>query len=236
MPKNIFSKSFFHICFVLIGSFFAVDLCAAVGAKKVVVGYYSTENQKAFEEKVRPLFEKQTSGCSQCQIVNLTPYDEKGEFDLKSLEVSLKSIPEDVKILFFDFNFKKNEVSPAVIEQLSKLPAQGVLVVASAGVPKEQQVTSPLSKTLFGQIKDAFIIGDLGDRERLNPQGFFGPEMLTAIRSPRDLNVQSVGPLLFASKLATDYSRRSPQEWTGYLRSKKEKSRKVWPDLQDFFN
>ncbi len=236
MSKNMISKSFFHICFVFISSLVAVDLCAAVNAKAVVVGYYSVENQKSFEEKIKPLFEKQTSGCSQCQIVNLTPYDDKGEFDMKSLEDSLKKIPQEVKILFFDFNFKKNDVSASIIEQLSQISAQGILVVASAGTPKEQQATSPLSKTLFGQIKNAFIIGDLGERERLNPQGFFGPEMLTAIRSPRDLNVPSVGPLLFASKLATDYSRRSPQEWTGYLRSKKEKSRKIWPDLQDFFN
>lgn len=219
-----------------LGTLFAVNLCAATGTAPVIVGFYSPQPQKNFDEKIKPLFDKQTHGCSRCQIQNLTPYDDKGQLDMAAMEKSLKQLPAEIKILFFDFNLKKGEVSPAVIETLSQLSAHGMLVVASAGVPHEQQASSPLSKTLFGQVKDAIIIGELGERDRLIPQSFFGPEMLTALRPPKDLQGQGIGPLLFTSKLAADYDRRTPQEWTDYIRNKKQKSRKIWPELQDFFN
>ncbi len=224
------------ISVVLVSFFLGLQVCAATGSAPVVVGYFSPEPQSTFEAKVKPLFAKQTQNCSKCQILNLTPYDDKGQFQAKSLEESIKSVPAEVKILFFDFNLKKTEVPPSVIELLSKQAANGILVVASAGVPHEQQASSPLSRTLFGQIKEAFIIGELGDRDRLMQQSFYGPEMLTALRPPKDMQGQNLGPLIFASRLATDYNRRTPQEWTGYIRDKKMRSRKIWPELQDFFN
>ena len=231
MKKNILTS----LVFVTI-AFFAPALSAAVELPPVVVGYFSPVPKASFDEKIKPLFEKQTKNCTKCQIMNLTPYDEKGQFDKTALEETLEKVPAEVKILFFDFNLKKSEVSPAVIEMVNKFPSRGILIVAAAGGPADQQPSSPLSKTVFGQVKDAFIIGELGERDRLFPyQGYFGPEMLTALRLPKEFQGQGVGPLLFTSRLASDYTRRSPQEWTSFIQDKKVKSRKLWLDLQDLF-
>lgn len=228
--------SFFLTLFLSFNIFAATSAQVVGSASPILVGYFSSDNKASFSQKIKPLFEKQTRNCGSCQIVDLTPYDDKGEFNLAALEQSLKEIPENVKILFFNFNLKRSDIPPGVVERLAQIANSGSLVVASAGAPKENQASGPLSKTLFGQIKDTLIIGELGERDRLMPQGFFGPEMLTAVRAPKEFQGQGVGPLLFASKLAANYHRKTPQEWTDYLKSKKSKSRRIWPELEDFFN
>lgn len=202
---------------------------------KAIVGYFSKEPITTFESKVRPLFEKFTDRCSGCEIRNLTPYSEKGDFDESKLSATISSLPEDVSFIFFDFNERSSDKNQGLIEALSKKAIAGKLVIASAGVPPNKDGVCPLNKTMMGQVTDSLIIGELTERDRLLPQCFYGPEMLSAIRPPREIMGQGFAPLLFASRLASQWSRRSSQDWKSYLKARKSKTKKLWVDLEDFF-
>ena len=208
---------------------------AKTGPSPVVVAYFSPEAKAQFESKIKPQFTKQTSLCGTCQIIDLTPFNEKGEFAADKMESVLKQLPENVKILFFDFNLKKGSLSEEAMAILNQDAAHGPLVVAFAGLPKGGEASRPLNKTVFGQVQEALIIGELEDRDRLSPQGFFGPEMYMAIRAPKELQGQGLGPLLFTSKLAANFSRRSAADWVAFLKAKKQKNRKIWLELGDLF-
>lgn len=204
-------------------------------ASPVIVGYFSPNAKMQFESKIKPQFAKQTAVCGTCQIIDLTPLNEKGEFAADKMESVLKSLPENVKILFFDFNLKRGDLSEAAMAWLNKASVEGPLVVAAAGIPKENEASRPLNKTVFGQVQEAIIIGELEDRDRLPPQGFFGPEMYTAVRPPKDMQNQSLGPMIFVAKFAANFSRRSAAEWIAYFKMKKAKNRKIWLEVGDLF-
>jgi hypothetical protein len=110
----------------------------------------------------------------------------------------------------------------------------GKLIVSPTGFPADKEISAPLNKTVLGQIPKILIIGEMNEKERLLPKSFYGPEMLTALRLPKDLP-EGIAPLMFASRLAENYKKHSHEEWLELLKNKKQKSRKIWPDLGDFF-
>jgi hypothetical protein len=113
--------------------------------------------------------------------------------------------------------------------------ADRFVVVATTGAAGADQSTLPLNRTVVGQVSGILIIGELVERDNLLAKSFFGPEMLTAVRPPKEFMGQGHGPLLFASRLAVNWSKKDKSEWPGYLKSTREKSRKLWPSIEDFF-
>lgn len=200
---------------------------------KVVVGYFSTESQEDFEKKIKPLFEEFYGKCKNCEILNLTPYDDKGAYSEKDLVAKLKNPEPPVSFYFFSWNKKTTDASKELIATLEEKIRAGQLVISSAGHAAEGETGVPLSRTLMGQTKDAIVIGEVTERERLLPQSYFGPEMLTAIRAPKAYLGQGVSPLYFASRWAAVWSKRKPAEWLQYFKHKKEKTRKIWLETDD---
>jgi hypothetical protein len=209
---------------------------AAISPNQTKVVYFTLQKQDYFETKVKPLFQSKSESCKNCEIVNLTPYTKEGEVDMPALVKSIQEMPESASFALIDFNLKTNEENKALVEALNKKTAAGFVVIASAGAPqKTTDPSSPLSRTVLGQVQGALIIGELSERDRLMPSGFYGPEMLTAVRPPKDMIGQGFGPLLFASSLAGKWNKRSSTEWVDYFKTKKQKSRKIWLDLDDLF-
>ncbi len=206
---------------------------AALPPQKTIVVYFGQQNQEAFEQKIKPIFAKES--CKACEIVNFTPYAKDGTLDLAALRERIEGMPEDISFVFFDFNLKFTDENKVLVEVLNKKIEKGLVVVGAAGSPKPSDSSSPLNRTVLGQIKSALIIGELGDRDRLMPTAFYGPEMLTAIRPPKDKMGQGYSPLIFAANLAENWQKRSSQEWTDYLKKKKAASRKLWLDMSDMF-
>jgi hypothetical protein len=60
--------------------------------------------------------------------------------------------------------------------------------------------------------------------------------MLTAIRPPKEYLGKGLGPAFFVSKFAQNYSRKLPHDWLVHFRTQKMKSRKIWPQVDDFFS
>jgi hypothetical protein len=207
---------------------------AAVPSNKTTVIYFGQAKAEEFESKVKPFFDEKAR-CKNCELVNYTPYTKEGTLDVAALQERIDSLPSNTSFVFFDFNLKANDANKALIETINKRADLGLLVVGSAGAPKEHESSGPLSKTVLGQVRGALIIGELGDRDRLMPSGFYGPEMLTAIRPPKDMIGQGYSPLLFAATLADKWDKRSGSEWGEYFRTKKMKTRKIWLELGDLF-
>lgn len=208
-------------------------LAAVPGAKTTVI-YFGQVKTEEFDTKIKPLFDEKAT-CKNCELVNYTPYTKDGTLDVAALQGRIDSLPSNTSFVFFDFNLKSNEETKRLIEAVNKRADMGLVVVGSAGVPRENEASGPLSKTVLGQVRGALIIGELGDRDRLIPSGFYGPEMLTALRPPKDKLGLGYSPLIFAAELADNWNKRSPQEWSEHFRTKKMKTRKIWLDLGDLF-
>lgn len=215
----------------------AADKAADKKSDTVTVGYFTQKPAADFDKTTKNLFLNFESGCKHCEILNETPYAADGSVDMKALVEKVKSLTaQQVSFLFFDFNVKATEGNKALIDALNEKENQHILVVSSAGAPADGDISSPLNRTVMGQVHDALIIGELGEKDRLAPpNSFFGPETLTALRPPKELIGQGVAPLLFASDLAQRWNKRTPQGWLDFFRMKKMKNRKIWLEFGDIF-
>lgn len=213
---------------------FATAVKAVADDSKVVIGYFSTENQEDFDKKIKPVFESfKGSNCKNCELVNLTPYDDKGNYSEKDLLEKVKNPPAEMTFYFFSWNRKVNPQNQGLIPVLSEKVESGKLVIAPTGHAAEGESGLPLSRTVMGQAKDVIIIGEITGNERMLPQSYFGPEMMTGIRAPKDYAGQGYSPLYFATRLAAVWNKRKPAEWLQHFKTKKIKSRKIWLDEND---
>jgi hypothetical protein len=200
---------------------------------KIIVGYFSNENQENFEKKVKPFFDEYKGRCKSCEISNLTPYDEKGVYNEKALIEKIKNLPADIHFVLFSWNKRVSDQNKELVSLLGEKVESGKLVIAPTGIAAEGEAGVALSRTVMGQAKDVIIIGDTLERERLSPQSYFGPEMLSAIKAPKDYVGQGYSPLYFAARLASVWNKRKPNEWLEHFKTKKMKSRKIWLDADD---
>ncbi len=225
--------------FIVFLSLFSSALLVSVkvmAESKVVIGYFSTENQEAFTNKAKPAFERLKGNCKNCEIVNLTPYDDKGAYSEKGLVEKLKNPPQEIAFYFFSWNKKATDRNKELIEALGNEVESGKLVIAPTGQAAIGESGLPLSRTVMGQTKDVIIIGEIIGNERMLPQSYFGPEMLTAIRAPKDFSNQDMGALYFAARLAINWNKRKPADWLQHFKIKKIKSRKIWLDADDLLD
>ncbi|HRO66513.1 MAG TPA: hypothetical protein PL182_03005 [Pseudobdellovibrionaceae bacterium] len=201
-----------------------------------IVGYFTKEAPTVFETKIKPFFTEQTrKSCPQCQIRNLTPYSKSGTYDPAALPAAVEAVGSDVTFLFFDWNERANEGNQKIRDALSGKMTEGHLVVASAGVPPTNEGTCPLVNTLMGKIPNVLILGELEEKDRLSAQCYYGPEMLSAIRPPKEWIGRGFGPLYFVTRLATHWERRGPAEWGPYLKARKAKTNRIWTGIEEFF-
>lgn len=201
---------------------------------KVKVAYFGRVSDEEFNQNLKPLF-NEVAKCKDCEIVNWTPYDKNKRYDDSKILEKVKQLDESYRIVFFDWNDRHTAHPEELLEYLQTLRGRQQMLVASAGVPPEDQKTCPLNLTLFGKVDEAIVIGELLPRDVLWPKCFYGPEMLTAVRPPREHVGKGYGPLIFTARFAGHFHKRSPEEWTQFFRMKKSKSRKLWPELEDFF-
>jgi len=229
--KNI-AVRFAALSFLVCG-FWTFSAPVFAADDKVVIGYFSTDKQEDFEKKIKPVFEAFKEKCKNCELVNLTPYDEKGNYSEKDLLEKVKNPPPEMTFYFFSWNKKTSPQNQELIAVLGEKVDSGKLVVAPTGHAAEGETGLPLSRTVMGQAKDVLIIGEITGNERILPQSYFGPEMLTAIRAPKEYAGQGYSPLYFATRLAVAWNKRKPAEWLQHFKMKKLKSRKIWLDADD---
>jgi len=205
----------------------------SLGLAQIQVAYFQKHKTVSFAEKVKPTFD-QTKTCKSCELVNKTPYMASGEVDRVQLASVIQSLGSEFQIILMDWNEQSsNDNKPIAAALLKK--AQSAVILFTAGSPENGGPTISLNKTLAGQIPEAVIVGEMTDRERLLPHLFYGPEMLAAIKPPKDFANQGLAPILFASRWVSHWSKNKPEDWVSALKMKKNKVRKLWLSLEDFF-
>lgn len=203
---------------------------------KIIVGIVSPEPRVEFESKVLSFFKDQWSSCSSCDLRNLTVYDDKGVFSEKQTLTELEQNAQGAQLVLINMNWRyKAEEHKVTVDLFKKLAAKNILLLGSAGYPKEGESSAPLSRTVLTQIPEMVIIGEINERERLLGSSYFGPEMLTAIKPPRDYIGKGLGPSFFTAKLALNFTRKLPADWLSHFRTQKMKSRRIWPQVEEFF-
>lgn len=201
----------------------------------ISVAVISSENKADYESKIAPLVKEELKNCSICSFTNVTPYTKDGKVALGEIPTQLEKAGSSSSFLFINWNAKVTAETKPILETLKKLSQSGMMIVGSAGFAKESEPTLPLNKTVLGQTPGAVIIGELAERERLLTQSYFGPEMLTAIRPPKEYIGTGMGPVFFALRLASKWNKKSSKEWVAHFRATKSKVRRIWPELDDFF-
>lgn len=222
---------------VVILAFFCCQVQANVSqdkAKSVTLAVVANFTQNDFQQKIEPLLQQEFSNCSNCQFLNVSAYDEKGEFNSDMIQKSIEDKLGQFQILYFHWNEKLTDQNKALNEFLTKLSLEkNIILIASAGQPKSNEPSATLARTLFGPIQKSIIIGEIGEKDRLIGQSYYGPEMLTALRPPKDLIGQGMSPLLFATRLTKNYNKR--QDWVSFFQEKKAKNRRIWLEMGDLF-
>lgn len=189
-----------------------------------------------FEGKILPRLRNELKRCGKCSIVNQTPYNAEGTFAKTDLLKQLEAVPaEKNTLIVFLWNEKFEKVSEPIAAKVKEMARNGTVVVATAGRPPASHATLTLSRTLWGQIPEVILIGELEAKEKLVPGTFFGPEMLTALRPPDEIFGENRVALTFALRLLPQIDKREPDQWRKFLLEKKAKTRRLWPTLNDFF-
>jgi hypothetical protein len=205
------------------------------GSAPISISVFSGADKADFESRVLPVLAEQMKTCSQCVVGNISPYGADGKVQMNLAAKKFEEAKASSSFFFIDWNAKASPETKTIQEALQKITESGVIVIAAAGLANEAEPTLPLSRTAMGQTKGVVIIGELAERERLPTQSFFGPEMLTALKPPRGFVGQGLGPAFFASRLATQWNKRTAAEWLEHFQTSKAKVRRIWPGLEDFF-
>ncbi len=200
----------------------------------VILGVFDRSTKADYDARVAPILQSEIQGCSDCTVKNYSSYDAHGNFTTDASEAhQLELLAQESNIIFINFNERANATNKVISEALKTAQAAGKLVVFAASQPSPGENSAPLSATLAGQVPGALIIGELGERDRLLGASFFGPEMLTAIRPPKDQIGKGIAPSIFAGRLTKAYHKRT--DWQKYLAEKKIANRRIWLELNDCF-
>lgn len=230
--KNFFMIKFTAILPICVA--FAVQ-ASPIPEKTVVLGVVESLSKQEFETSYLPLLKEQMSACKTCEVKNYSPYNDKGEFDPGQLRSRIEQAGKESKVLLLGYNTRMNSELSPVVETIKKVIQEGLMVVADVGVANPEEDGAPIAKTLMGQIPEVVLLGEVNERERLIANSYFGPQMLTAVRPPRDHIGKGYGSIFFVSRLVQSYHRRSVSEWRDHFHSVKSKSRRIWPPVEDFF-
>lgn len=188
-----------------------------------------------FEEKRMAFLKEQMKSCGNCEIRNITPYGPNGVPKKEEFGAVLEKASEEASFIFLPWNEKNQTDWAPFVESMKKVTTQGTVILAFAGRPPSGNPPALLNRTVMGQVPGVFIVGELTEQERLPEGTFFGPELLTAVKPPKDLTGKDKASDLFATKLLQQWNKKSSTEWASFLKTKKVSSRKIWPGMDDFF-
>lgn len=197
-------------------------------SREVSIAFVSPMAESEFNTQVKPFFERSKS-CTLCSLVFVQKPKEE-------IWQSLLELPKKFSVIYVPYNEALKESDRNLPEKIQKvLRENSSLLVGFAGLPLESQNSGPLKRTFLGQIPQALIVGELTERERLLPRMYYGPEMITAIKPKDPSSFPGASGLVFVSQLARNLHLRSSEEWPEYLRNRRAKNKKLWPEIADFF-
>lgn len=194
--------------------------------------YFTHKDQDEIEE-LRAMLRPLSGGCSKCEVVVTSIGYKDSAIDLKDLQKKMTEVPENTKVMVFDFNLRDTPETKFWSEQVRQLQAKNILVVSSTGRALESEIPMLLKKTVLGQNSKVIIIGELYAKERMWPLSHFGPEILTALKLPDDLSGQDLAGFYVAVHLLPRIQQKTTDAWVDQLSEKKFKTKKIWLDVDE---
>lgn len=195
----------------------------------VKIVYVTRVEKDKFDKEISPYFKEQT----QCKNCLLTFVSLPSDIDSPAIEKLKAEISSETKIVFFDFNLKMIDSLMPLKDYLKGLIQDGKLLITTAGEPVTGEPSLPLRKTLMGQVGNSIIIGEISDRDRLLPMSYFGPEIFTAIRPPKEIVGRKLAPFYFVTQFSGILERRSAESWQAFFKEKKAKNKRLWLEMGD---
>lgn len=206
---------------------------ATLFAGQIGIGVIDGSSMADFERLSKPYLEAQLKNCDKCVLTNFSPYDSKGEFSKALLAEKITEASKTVQILFVNWNGASGADTKVAVEALNS--AQDVLVVGFGGVAPANSITLPLNRTVLGQSSNVVLIGEMTKRQILAPGSHFGPEFLTAVKASDSAATTGLSIFPFVVQLAKQFNLREPASWREHFAKTKVSSRKLWPEVLDFF-
>lgn len=222
----------FSLNFVL---FMGNGHAAKAAGKNVVMAVIDDEPRDVFEQRTLVLIKNELRNCTNCEVRNFTPYDKDGQFLESQLADSILQASKTANFLYLSWNRPMAADHKKISDNIKAAVKEGFLIVSVTGAAGADQSTLPLNRTVVGQITGVIIIGELVERENLLAKSYFGPEMLTAVRAPKEHLGQGYAPLFFASRLASRWHSKESDQWSDHFTKTRLRSRKLWPNIEDFF-
>jgi hypothetical protein len=214
------------VCIILFSSF--------LRAENVRIGFIS-KNIK-FADTVDGFLQKNYASLGKnLSFVDFGVYDRNNQLDLKAVENKIESLSKTVNFLYLDFNQPMKDDLQALAVKIQDVVRSQTLIIANGGLSQDPSSTSQIKGTLFGKINGLVLIGEMDQRERLIPGSYFGPELLTAVKPPRQWEWPGAAGLLFVSSLGTQWFKRSVIDWKLHFAQSKSSSKKLWLRLEELF-
>lgn len=209
-------------------------MSSAVKATQVTIGFLAFSELEASE--VKALIPRAQQVCRNCDFKDLTPYTFDKKIDEEKLASFFNEKPSVDLLVFLD-NPRLTQKNQVWQEVLKKWIAQGQLIVSSAGKKSESEVgTVSLSQTVFASIPGVIIIGELEGRDVLKKTSYFGPQMLTALRTQRS-EFKNHPAFWWGAFWGQQLpSSKTPAEWEQMFTKNKLSTKTLWPQLELLFN
>ena len=194
--------------------------------------YFTHKDQDEMEE-LRSLINPLVKTCLKCDVTLVSIAYKGAKIDLKDLQKKMSDVPENTKMVVFDFNLKDSTETKFWGDQIQALQKKGVLVMSATGRAQESEIPMFLNKTVLGQNQKVILIGELSERERMWPLSHFGPEILTALRLPDQFSGQDLAGFYVAMRILPRVQQKSMEDWVTQLSEKKFKTKKIWLDVDE---
>lgn len=217
--------------------FLRAELVQSAPAQKVVLALLDTGSGSTHEAELLKVLNKELVNCSRCEVKTFPIYDKNGNLYLKTFLNALKAAQKSgAKIIHLSWNVRKEALSDSAVAQMVVAldeVAPKAVVVAAAGDGQNDKVVvqarTSLSETVMGQVKHAFLIGELSEAGRPLRSAWTGSELLTSIQPPAGTKGSSFSSLLFSAALLKAWSEH-PEITAAQMRSMVRKNRELSPD------
>jgi len=214
--------------------FFIVVLCVSAQAEAVRIGVIS-QNAKHMDVIDSFLKSNYAPGGKNVVYVDFSIFDSNGLLDLKAIEGKFETFAKSVNLLYLDFNQPMRMDLQSLANTIQDSVRGQTLIVANTGLSSNVNTTLQIRGTLFGKVNGLILIGEMDQRERLIPGSYFGPEMLTAIKPPRQWEWPGSAALLFLSHLGSQWYSKSAIDWKIHFAKAKSATKRLWLGLDELF-
>jgi hypothetical protein len=178
------------------------------------------------------LFRKELKPCPDCRFEPRSIYEADGRLNEKTFLRELDRAAGRCDLVHLSWNLPAEEKFSKVIEKLNSLARQKIVIAASG--ESETGAPVPLSKTVMGQVKEAFLIGELDSQKKLPRAAYYGPELLSAWPAPQGFPGSSFSSVLLTTAWAKAMAKHpeiTPTEWKSRVRAAKARSVHSFPTV-----